>query len=212
MYIKNGSGIEIGALHNPMTLPPSARVTYVDRISTEELRRMYPEVPQEKIVAVGVVDDGETLARFGDGTQDFVVANHFLEHCQNPVGTVIAIDRVLKRGGVAFLSVPDKRYTFDRDREVTTLAHLFDDHLQGPQSSRSAHYEEYIRAMNKGAEESDIMQMTKQLEDDGYPIHFHVWAQTDMLDLVSALQKVLGFHVECMLRMGIEVVFVLRKQ
>ena len=38
---------------------------------------------------VDVVDDGETLATVAGGDrQDFIVANHFLEHTENPIGTI----------------------------------------------------------------------------------------------------------------------------
>src|SRR4051812_44103530 len=38
-----GEGIEIGALHNPQLISSQARVRYVDRYSTADLRREYPE-------------------------------------------------------------------------------------------------------------------------------------------------------------------------
>ena len=37
-------GIEIGALHHPLPVPPEARVRYVDRMPVSELRRQYPEL------------------------------------------------------------------------------------------------------------------------------------------------------------------------
>ena len=60
-----------------------------------------------------VIDNGETLQTLPDARQDFVVANHFLEHCQDPIGTIVNHFRVLKPGGVLFMAVPDKRWSFD---------------------------------------------------------------------------------------------------
>src|SRR5947209_3771329 len=91
-----GRGLEIGALHRPLRLPAAARVTYVDRLPEAELRRQYPELNRHTLVPVGVVDEAETLATVPDGSQDFVVANHFLEHCQNPIGTLKTFVRVLR--------------------------------------------------------------------------------------------------------------------
>ncbi|MEO7425559.1 MAG: hypothetical protein ABI036_10260 [Fibrobacteria bacterium] len=34
-----GRGIEIGALHEPMPVPPESRVRYVDRMSAADLRK-----------------------------------------------------------------------------------------------------------------------------------------------------------------------------
>src|SRR5262245_50309382 len=82
----SGEGIEIGALHNPLPLPPSARVRYVDRMDLAELRKQYPELGSKKLVPVDIVDEGERLGRVPDASQQFVIANHFLEHCQDPIG------------------------------------------------------------------------------------------------------------------------------
>ena len=46
-----GSGIEIGPLHSPLTIPPEARVRYVDRLSVEALRQQYPELNHLPLVA-----------------------------------------------------------------------------------------------------------------------------------------------------------------
>jgi len=94
-YIK-GSGLEIGGLHSSL-----AKVTYVDRQSTSELRKIYPYF--HKLVDVGIVDDGEQLATIQDTTQDFVIGNHFLEHCQNPLFAIENMLRVLKSQGILYL-------------------------------------------------------------------------------------------------------------
>jgi hypothetical protein len=80
----SGEGIEIGALHNPLPMPRSARVRYVDRLPVSELRAHYPELEHEPLVQVDILDDGERLATIADSSLDFVVANHFLEHTQDP--------------------------------------------------------------------------------------------------------------------------------
>src|SRR5690349_12337154 len=64
-----GDGLEIGALHNPLKVPPTARVRYVDRMGVADLRREYPELSRERLVDVDILDDGETLASVGDATQ-----------------------------------------------------------------------------------------------------------------------------------------------
>ena len=67
------------------------------------------------------MDDAERLASLGDASQDFVVANHFLEHTEDPIGTMENVLRVIKPGGIAYLAVPDKRFTFDVSRDVTQI-------------------------------------------------------------------------------------------
>jgi len=43
----SGSGIEIGALHNPLPVPNTVRVTYLDRMNNSELLRQYPELSEK---------------------------------------------------------------------------------------------------------------------------------------------------------------------
>ena len=205
-----GDGIEIGALHNPLEIPKSARVRYVDHLAVDELRTQYPELANEPLVSVDVVDDGERLGKIGDATQDFVIANHFLEHCEDPLGALGNMIRVLRPGGVLYLAVPDKRYTFDVDRPVTPTDHLLRDHRDGPEGSRRGHYEEWARLVDK-VEEPEAH--ATALLERGYSIHFHAWTQTELFELLrtAADELMLDFDVELMLKNGVEVIFVLRK-
>jgi len=47
----HGSGIEIGALHMPLWIPPGVTVRYVDRLDLDGLRGHYPELAGERLVA-----------------------------------------------------------------------------------------------------------------------------------------------------------------
>jgi predicted SAM-dependent methyltransferase len=170
-----GSGIEIGALNLPLELPRSARVRYVDRLTAPELRKQYPELKAYKLVNVEIIDDGETLAAIGDASQDFVIANHFLEHCENPVKAMTNFVRVLREGGTLFLSIPDKRYTFDRKRELTSFSHLVQDFTEGPALSRSEHLRDWVTNVENQLSEENIQRRIKELESANYSIHFHVW-------------------------------------
>src|SRR6185503_12234433 len=166
-----GQGIEIGALHMPLSVPRSAKVKYVDRFSVADLRRHYPELNDKKLVNVDIIADGEKLETVADLTQDFVIANHFIEHCQNPVGALLNMFRVLKPGGVLYLAIPDKRYSFDLDRPITPLAHIMRDYREGPEWSRRQHFEEWTRLVNKvrderAAEEEIALNMSRD-----YSIH-----------------------------------------
>jgi SAM-dependent methyltransferase len=167
-----GAGIEIGALHQPLEVPRDVSVDYVDRLRVPALREQYPELIAQTLVEPDIVDDGEQLGSISDGSQDFVIANHFIEHCEDPIGTIKNMLRVLRAGGIVFLAVPDKRHTFDRDRPLTTLQHLDRDHEQGPAWSRRAHFEEWVRLAEHG---SHVEARTQALMDEGYSIHFHVW-------------------------------------
>jgi predicted SAM-dependent methyltransferase len=188
-----GEGLEIGALQDPMPLPKGARARYVDIASTAELRRIHHWKARRRLVHVDVVDDGETLATVADGSQDFVAANHFFEHCEDPIGTLRNLLRVVRPEGVVYLSIPDKRRMFDRDRPSTTFEHVVADHERGPEVSRAQHYDEVVRLASKVQGETAIAERVKELREQNFRIHFHCWSQTDFLKFLCALQERPGF-------------------
>jgi SAM-dependent methyltransferase len=206
-----GSGLEIGALHNPLKTPPGVRVRYVDRLSNAELRREYPELAGKNLVEVDILDNGETLSSVGDATQDFVIANHFIEHCEDPIGAVSNMLRVLKEGGVLYLAIPDKRYTFDKDRPVTPIEHLMRDFQEGPEWSRRLHYEEWTRLVKKITDRARAGREVDDLIAKRASIHFHVWTQAELLDLIAVMRRKWPFEIELMFRRDNEVLFILRK-
>jgi ubiquinone/menaquinone biosynthesis C-methylase UbiE len=206
-----GCGIEIGALHMPLRVPRSVKVQYVDRLTVEDLRRHYPELNDKPLVNVDIVADGELLESIRDETQDFVIANHFIEHCQNPIGALLNMFRVLKPGGALYLAIPDKRNSFDADRPVTTLEHLLRDYHEGPAWSKYQHFEEWTRLVNKVEDDEAAEREIAQNLMIDYSIHYHVWTQAEMLELLVELRKMTSFEMDLCLRNGPEVIFILRK-
>jgi predicted SAM-dependent methyltransferase len=206
-----GTGIEIGALHQPMHVPPDVTVRYVDRMTTADLRLQYPDLAALPLVEIDIIDNGETLATIAEATQDFVIANHFLEHCQNPFLTIQNLFRVLKVGGVLFMAVPDKRWTFDAARPCTTVEHLMRDYTEGPAWSKRDHFEEWSRLVNKRTDEALVDEEIRHLINIDYSIHFHVWGAVELLEFIAALRQFISFEMELFLRNGLESVFVLRK-
>jgi predicted SAM-dependent methyltransferase len=207
----SGNGIEIGALHQPLRVPTAARVRYVDRMTAPDLRRQYPELAGSPLVDIDIIDDGERLATIETGSQDFVIANHFIEHCQNPVLTLQNLFRVLKAGGVLYMAVPDKRFTFDVDRPCTTAEHVMRDFTDGPEGSRLQHFEEWARLVNKRVGETEVAEEVRRLVEMDYSIHFHVWGAAELLEFIVTVQHVVGFEVELFLRNGFETILILRK-
>lgn len=184
-----GSGIEIGALHNPLPVPKGVRVQYVDRLSRSDLYRHYPELQEHKLVDVDIIDNGEVLEKIPSKSQDFIIANHFLEHCQDPIATLKNFARVLNAGGIVYMALPDKRFTFDQDRSRTTLEHLVEDHRGGPEKSRDAHYREWVTLVEPHFQrryqgEAVIASRVAELQALGYSIHFHAWVPEDVSELL----------------------------
>lgn len=190
-----GSGIEIGALCRPQPVAEGAQVRYVDRLNRETLEFHYFELKGQELVAPDIEDDGEVLAKVADQSQDFVIASHMLEHCENPILAIQNQLRVLRPGGIAFFAVPDKRYTFDEHRPRTDLDHLWRDYREGPAWSRPGHFREW--AVHLSDHEGDALEAYWRLLDGlGYSIHYHVWESEDVLALFEDVRRQLDLRFE----------------
>lgn len=211
LYLK-GDGIEVGALHTPLRVSKEARVRYVDRMPVADLRKQYPELRSRELVPVDILDDGEKLQTISDSTLDFVIANSFIEHCQNPVLAFSNFFRVLRVGGILYLAIPDMRYTFDADRPVTTLEHLMRDFQEGPEWSKKQHFEEWVRLVQKLEADDEVEKQVAALMRIDYSIHYHVWTQREMFEFIVALKQMVSFEVELVFRGDTECVFILKKR
>jgi predicted SAM-dependent methyltransferase len=93
-------------------------------MSVPELRRQYKELDSKELVEVDIVDNGEALSSIENGMVDFVVANHLIEHCEDPIGALSNWLRATRKGGIVYMAVPDKRFCFDHKRPLTEFDHL----------------------------------------------------------------------------------------
>ncbi len=207
-----GSGLEIGALHRPLAVARGVKVTYVDRMDVAGLRAHYPELGDAQLVHVDAIDNGEALAGQRDASADFVIANHFLEHSEDPIGTIESHLRVIRPGGVLYLAVPDRRRTFDSDREPTPLDHVIRDHREGPAWSRTLHQREWAELVEK-VPPGELEDRVRWLEEHDYSIHFHVWGREDFRALLEHARDVQGlpFTLEELVQNDHEFIAILRR-
>jgi len=215
MKYLTGSGLEIGALHNPMPIDRSqASVRYVDVMSLDDQRRHYPELAGYTLVKPDIVAEADALPMLGAASQDFIIANHLLEHVADPIGALEEWYRLLRPGGVLFLALPDKRVTFDKDRPRTTLDHLIADHRDRGAASRLGHYEEYSRLVHKKTGDAFEQDLTNLLARN-YSIHFHVWVADDIAELLRYVDAALGLRWKTLERLDSsgsdEFIYVLQK-
>jgi len=205
-----GEGIEIGALDFPLRLPRGARARYVDHLAEAGLREVYSTTLSQgrPLVVPDVVDDGSNLGSFADASLDFVVANHMLEHVEDPIAALEHQLRVLRAGGVLYLTLPDAGKSFDAPRKRTTVEHLLRDHREGPQVSRREHYEECARLIEHQSAEN-LATRVREMEAEDLRPHFHVWEPSTFAGFLAALD--LPFSLELLQASVDEFVVVLRK-
>ena len=174
-----GEGLEIGALHNPLPVGDSVRVRFVDRFDVDGLRKHYPEMRDFDLVPVDIVDDGERLDRIPPASQDFIIASHFIEHCENPLGSIRTHLARLKIGGKLFYAIPDKRMTFDWKRPNTAFEHLVADDTEGPLAVPRGP----LPGMGKpGARQAWAGRRRNRanLMAEKFSIHFHCWDRKNL--------------------------------
>jgi SAM-dependent methyltransferase len=208
-----GSGVEIGALQRRLDVPDHCSVTYVDRMPLADLLVHYAELRDQPLQKPDLIDDGETLGKVGTGTLDFVIANHFLEHCENPIQTIVNFARVLKDDGILYMAVPDKRYTFDLDRSATPYTILSETFRLGRRCNREELYVEWATCVAR-APRSEVSTLACKLMTENYSIHFNVWALRDLLEFVfrSQAEFTLPLTLECVVCSENEVILVLKKR
>ena len=122
-----GKGIEIGALEHPAELGKRCFVEYCDAITTEQAKKIFPEINH---IALRKVDylldlDKSGLEVFPDQSKDFVIINHVLEHLLFPDHAIYECHRILKTGGYLLQALPEKFHTFDIERPITSTKSIF---------------------------------------------------------------------------------------
>jgi SAM-dependent methyltransferase len=208
-----GAGVELGALHLPLWTSEKATVRYVDRLDVAGLRQQYPELAEHDLVNVDIVDDGEALSSIDDGQLDFIIANHMLEHTENPIGTIRNHLRKVRDNGVLYYAVPDKWAGFDRERPITPFEHLVRDDREGATVSRWEHFHEWVRLVINVTQPDEIERQVRALLATNYSIHFHVWDNRHFRLFLDDANEYLGrpFQIEYFGQNLNEMITVLRK-
>lgn len=179
-----GKGVEIGALWRKFPVPRRASVWYVDRVHPSNLREEYPEVGQQ-LIPPDIVGDAGQLP-FQDGSLDFLVASHVLEHMPFPLATLRHWYQTLAPRGVLLLKIPDKRYTFDARRQRTPLEHLIEEDCAPAAFDKRAHFQDWVEhVVGRTPGSMDFDHETSRLMENDYSIHYHVWIDDDVRVLLD---------------------------
>ncbi len=186
-----GDGIEIGPAMLPLRVPRGVRVRYVDTLSRDAMLAkaggnfLGREIDLTAIPRTDVIDDAQTLESFGNDSVDFIIANHVLEHLEDPIGALKSFLRVARRTGIIFLTLPDPRHSFDHLRERTSVEHLLRDHTEGPHTSREHHYGEWATFI-EGIGPDGVPARAAEYAAADARHHFHVWELEGFLAFLQA--------------------------
>lgn len=133
---RTARGVEFGALNYPTVPKEFGTLTIVDYTTTAGLRAQHAHLP-ERASGIAEVDyvwsgSGSLAEVIGERELfDFAIASHVIEHVPNTLGWFRGIAEVLKAGAVFNLAIPDKRFTFDIERKLSTAGELIEADLLG---------------------------------------------------------------------------------
>lgn len=178
-YIENDDrGLEIGA--GETTIAPIRQTVlsdaYPDHAGAQTLAREF--FPAERIP-------------YPDGHFDFLVNEHVLEHLPDPIQGLKEWRRVLRPGGILFITLPHPARTFDRNRSITPLEHLMSDHDRGVDSLEDFHWPEWKEKVIDAGLAPQYQPYSKEETLQNNLIHRHVFVP----ETLGALLKSLSFEV-----------------
>jgi len=215
-----GDGVEIGAQYVPTKVDPAkARVEYVDAVTNEHLASRY-DLGSKPLVPLAHIVEGVELTPYADAAKDFLIAHHVLEHIDDPVGAVVEWLRVLKDGGILFISVPNFRSNwFDFRRTPPDRAHFALDHADpaGRPARNFQHYCDMAQSMWQWpAGDPRIAAQAQAWTDAEDRHHYHVWDETALRAVLELASEAAGHPLRMdgclLLDLGFELLVAVRKQ
>ena len=140
-YITNtGKGLEIGPGMHPTLDKKKFSISFLDYIHREAQREHCPtDVDFQRVPETDILVSSDQYTKFTSECYDYIIANHVIEHITDVIGWFRELESMLVDGGVLFLSIPDKKFTFDKYRQNTAFHHLVSDYFHKPGYSDNEH-------------------------------------------------------------------------
>ena len=129
---KEQKGLEIGPSLRPVAPKKEGyQVEIIDHLSQSELIEKYAAMGLDtsKIEEVDYIWNGSSYCQLTgkENYYDYIIASHVIEHTADFIGFLQDCSMMLNDKGILSLAVPDKRYTLDHFRMVTTTGKMIDD-------------------------------------------------------------------------------------
>ncbi|PRX32221.1 methyltransferase family protein [Paraburkholderia sp. BL18I3N2] len=225
----SGIGLEIGPYDQPTVFKSEADVRYLDWKDREQLVRecTHPDM----IVDIPEIDYVVHSNRYGEYISDkfdYVIANHVMEHAPNMIQWLADLCDMMRPGGVLFLALPDKKFSFDKYRPDTALSHFVAEYVAGVENIPREHqieceiyYDEaFVNKPMDVADKLDMNRIRHKLEAPPHVgIHSHVFESGTIVSKVLKPILMMGFlefnlvdFVPALGETGGEMIIVLRKE
>lgn len=150
--ITKTKGLELGPLFSPLVAKDEADISYLDHMSTEDLKKKYDAhpikghpIPVESITPVDYVLKNNSLKKTLKGQKfNYVIASHVMEHIPDLVRWFADVESILNEGGILTLVVPDRRFTFDILRDESRPADVIGAYLDSHTRASSVAMYDYM--------------------------------------------------------------------
>ena len=196
-----GCGLEIGAFHQPAPVSKRCKVEYCDARAKEDAIKFFPELKITDLVDVDYVCDLDTegLTPLGDNTFDFVIFNHVIEHVANPINTVKELFRITRPNGRIVISAPDKSYTLDKNRPLTSFSHLLIEYNSNAKEVTDEHYIDFLKGVHPEVLELDNETIKEHINDSRQRReHAHVWDSKTFKDFLTKCFDLFAVRATCL--------------
>ena len=170
--LKNLKGLEIGALSKPLIRRSDGEILYVDRADVAVLREAYRDLPYydlDDFVDVDVVwSEAQLSDLLPEGfAADYIVASHVIEHVPDLIRWLEQLGTALKVDGQIRLAIPDKRFIFDRFRDLTRLSDVLGAWVRGDVAASPQTIIDY----HINFTDVDVVSVWQQRLDEPSPTH-----------------------------------------
>ncbi len=164
--------LEIGPAYDPIAPRSQGWNSFsLDHASEDELRAKYQgHVGLERIEPVdyvwksGVIESA--IPKTEHGSFDVIIASHVLEHIPDPISFFLTAAVLLKEEGLVSLVLPDKRFTFDFFKQVTTTSdYLVAHHLGRTRHSKKTAFDNVAYNV---VEKGEISWSAREVSDFGF--------------------------------------------
>ena len=207
-YFCRGSGVEIGAMSSPyLEFSSDSQVKYADIFSSTELREIISSLNvdgmyNKKIVDTDILLKAPTYSLLDSlaNKVDFVYSSNVFEHHPNPIFSLVDQLNCVVIGGIVYLVIPNKDYTYDRLRKTTDINILIEKYETHNFTNTVEEAHEVITCTDShpvyDVYKKNPTKYSKEMIDKKEGIHhFYTYNITNLLELINYVKLIISFEL-----------------
>jgi SAM-dependent methyltransferase len=194
-YFEGKHGLEIGGaselFQSRSLLPVYPIAAVIDNCNFATVTT-WQKGAQDSRYTAQFICEATDLRNVNDGSYDFVISSHVIEHIANPLKALIEWKRVSCKDGVILVVCPDGRKTFDHKRPITPLLHLIEDYKQNVDEHDLTHLAEVLAkhdlSLDPPAGTYEEFKLRTENNFENRCLHHHVFVPRSWSDIFDYLR------------------------